>query len=160
MNVEETKLPGIGLRHDFLTGAGRRIGVVSTKTGARHLVVYDAQDQDAVEVSVELSSAESQVLAELLGAPRLIERLAKLREQVEGLTTSGIPLSADAPYVGRPMGDAAIRTRTGVSIVAVFRDDRVHPSPGPEFVLQQGDKLIVVGTEEGVREAAAILDPS
>lgn len=160
MNVEETKLPGIGLLHAFLTGAGRRVGVVSTKSGARHLVVYDEHDPDAVRLSVELTSAESQVLAELLGAPRLIERLQRLREQVEGLATSGIPLSADSQYAGRPMGDAAIRTRTGVSIVAVIRDEQVHPSPGPEFVLRAEDKLVVVGTEEGVREAAAILDPS
>lgn len=159
MEVEETKLPGVGLRHDFVTEGGRRIGVISLKTGSRHLAVYREDDPDTVKVSVELTHDESQLLAELLGAPRVIERLAKLREQVEGITTAGIPLGEGSPYVGRTLGDAAIRSRTGSSIVAVFRHDEVTPSPTPDFRFQSGDKVVVVGTEEGVRAASEILAP-
>ncbi len=46
MEIEETKLPGIGLRHDFVTHAGRRLGVVSHRDGERDLVVYDPADPD------------------------------------------------------------------------------------------------------------------
>ncbi|MGH3424705.1 MAG: hypothetical protein ACRDO8_08255 [Nocardioidaceae bacterium] len=68
MDVEETRLPGIGLRHDFVNDQGRRVGVVSQRTGARHVVLYDEADPDAVAASVELTEDESQILAELLGA--------------------------------------------------------------------------------------------
>lgn len=159
MEVEETKLPGVGLRHDFVTAAGRRVGVISLKSGARHLALYREDDPDTVQVSVELSNDEAGLLAELLGAPRVIERLAKLREQVEGITTAGIWLSDSSPYVGRTLGDAAVRTRTGASIVAVFRHDEVTASPTPDFRFHGGDKVVVVGTEEGVRAASEILAP-
>lgn len=159
MEVEEIKLPGIGLRHDFTTAAGRRVGVISLKSGARHLAIYGEDDPDSVAASVELSTEESQVLSELLGMPRVIERLAKLREQIEGITTAGIPLTPDSPFVGRNLGDAQIRSRTGASIIAVFRDDEVAASPTPDFRFRAGDKVVLVGTEEGVKAAAAILEP-
>jgi TrkA domain protein len=62
--------------------------------------------------------------------------------------------------VERPLGDAEIRTRTGVSVVAVARRDGVEVSPRPDFVFQAGDKVIVVGTDDGVKAVDAILNPS
>ncbi|MFT4085450.1 MAG: TrkA C-terminal domain-containing protein [Nocardioides sp.] len=160
MEVEEVKLPGLGLRHDFACLNGRRVGVVTLKNGGRQLIVYDKYDPDAVQVSVDLDADEASVLAELLGAPKVIERLHRLREQVEGLATTGIPLRSSSPYIGRTLGDAEIRTRTGASIVAVVRGDTVTPSPTPDFRFEDGDKVVVVGTDEGVRAAADILNPS
>ncbi|HEV7757234.1 MAG TPA: cation:proton antiporter regulatory subunit [Mycobacteriales bacterium] len=157
MDIEETRLPGIGLRHDFVTRQGRRIGVISQKNGARELFMYDPDDPDSCRAVIDLTPEESEVVAELLGAPRVIERLARLSEQVEGITTEGIPVTADSPFTGRTLADAQIRTRTGASIVAVIRGDQVVPSPGPDFRFQIGDKVVVVGTEEGVHEAAKIL---
>lgn len=159
MEVEEVKLPGLGLRHDFACLTGRRVGVVSLKNGGRQLIVYDEDDPDAVQVSVELDADEAAVLAELLGAPKVIEKLHRLREQVEGLATTGIPISPDSPYVGRTLGDAGIRTRTGASIVAVVRHEGVTPSPTPDFMFQADDKVVIVGTDDGVRAAAEILNP-
>jgi len=160
MEVEEVKLPGLGLLHDFSCLTGRRVGVVSLKNGGRQLIVYDEQDPDSVQVSVDLDADEAAVLAELLGAPKVIERLQRLREQVDGLATTGIPLAEDSPYVGRTLGDAGIRTQTGASIVAVARRDEVTPSPTPDFRFRAGDKVVIVGTDEGVKAAAAILNPS
>ena len=59
---------------------------------------------------------------------------------------------------GRTLGDTAMRTRTSTSIVAVVRDHLVSPSPGPEFVFRAGDLVVVVGTGEGLGQAAAILE--
>ena len=44
IEVEEVALPGIGLRHDFQTRHGRRVGVVSHLTGKRELLVYGIAD--------------------------------------------------------------------------------------------------------------------
>jgi TrkA domain protein len=157
VDIEETRLPGIGLRHDFVTRQGRRIGVISQKNGSRELFMYDPDDPDACRAVIDLTPEESEVVAELLGAPRVIERLARLREQVEGIATEGIPITATSPYTGRTLADAQIRSRTGASVVAVIRGEQVVPSPGPDFRFQVGDKVVVVGTEDGVHEAAKIL---
>ncbi|GAA4968660.1 cation:proton antiporter regulatory subunit [Kineococcus glutinatus] len=157
MDIEETKLPGVGLRHDFVTERGRRIGVISTRNGDRELVVYSVDDPDACQLVVDLEPGEAEALAELLGAPRVIERLARLREQIEGLATEGIYVEAGSPYDGRTLADAQIRSRTGASVVAVVRKGDVMPSPTPSHRFHAGDKVVVVGTEDGVRETAKLL---
>jgi TrkA domain protein len=155
--VEETPLPGIGLRHDFQTAAGRRVGVVSHRDGRRELVIYDARDPDACVAQVRLTDEEADALAEILGATRVIERLAALRQQVEGLVSEEIPVRPGSPYDGRPLGDTRARTRTGASIVAVIRGGQVLASPGPEFVFAGMDVAVAVGTADGVAAVADIL---
>ena len=49
------------------------------------------------------------------------------------------------------------RTRTGVSVVAVIRGEQGFPAPGPDFVLEPKDTLVVVGTAEGINGATEIL---
>ena len=157
MDVEETALPGVGLRHDLLLRGGRRLGVVSQVNGDRELVLYDEQDPDASHEVVHLSPQEAATLAELLGAPRVVERLARLREQVQGIATEGIVLPPESPFATSTLGDTAMRTRTGVSVVAVIRDSDVTASPQPAFPFRPGDRLIVVGTHEGVEAARRLL---
>jgi TrkA domain protein len=157
VDIEETRLPGVGLRHDFVTRHGQHVGVISQKNGGREVFMYDPEDPDACRAVIDLTPEESEVVAELLGAPRVVERLARLQEQVEGITSEGIRIPAGSPYVGRSLGEAQIRSRTGASVVAVIRGDDVVPSPSPDFRFQLGDKVVVVGTEEGVHEAAKIL---
>lgn len=157
VDLEETKLPGVGLRHDFTTARGRRIGVISTRGGDRELLLYSQDDPDACHAVVDLDPDEAEVLAELLGQPRVIERLARLREQIEGLATEGVYVDGGSPFEGRTLGDAAIRSRTGASVVALVRNGEVIPSPTPTQVFNSGDKIVVVGTQEGVRATAELL---
>lgn len=55
MEIFETPLPGIGIRYEFATNAGRRVGVVVHRDGHRDLVVYRADDPDACEGNLELT---------------------------------------------------------------------------------------------------------
>jgi TrkA domain protein len=157
VEIEQTQLPGIGLRHVLITRGGRRVGVVVHRNGRHDLVVYHRGDPDSAEVSVALSGEESDALAELLGTPRVVQRLAQLHRQVEGLVSEQVPITPGSPYAGRPLGDTQARTRTGASIVAVVRDGRVHASPTPDFAFETGDVVVVVGTAEGTEAVARIL---
>ncbi|MBP2703861.1 cation:proton antiporter regulatory subunit [Microbispora sp. RL4-1S] len=158
MDIEQTALPGIGLRHEFTTRSGRRIGIISHRTGRRDLVIYDPADPDRACETVRLNDEEADALAELLGAPRIVQRLNELHRQVEGLVSQQLPIEPASPYGGRPMGDARVRTRTGASIVAVVRGGRVFASPAPDFVLEAGDVVVVVGSPESTAAVADILD--
>lgn len=158
MHIDETKLPGIGVRHDFRVRSGRRLGVVDHRDGQRELVVSDADDPDACAVSLTLTGAESDALAELLGAPRIGERLARLRSDVEGISTGQVTVEPGSPFSGRTLGDTATRTRTGASIVALLRRDDVITSPRPDQRLAAGDRVVVVGTLEGVRAVIALFE--
>ncbi|MBT8224039.1 MAG: cation:proton antiporter regulatory subunit [Dactylosporangium sp.] len=156
MDIERTALPGIGLRHVFTTERQRQIGVITHSTGRQDLVIYDEDDPDSAELIV-LTPAEAGVLAELLGTARIVERLAELHRQVEGLMSVQVTITASCQYAGRSLAETRARSRTGASIVAVVRNRDVIVSPRPDFVFRPGDVVVVVGTEEGASAVAAIL---
>jgi TrkA domain protein len=157
MEIQETALPGVGLRHDFTTRAGRQLGVVSYRTGRRDLLVYERDDPDATQEVIRLTDEEADALAELLGAARLVEHLAALTQQVEGLAIDWLPIRPGSPYAGRAIADTQARSRTGVSIVAILRGDGAIPAPTPDVRLDPGDTLVVVGTPKGVKDLSKLL---
>jgi TrkA domain protein len=158
--IEETRLPGVGVRHEFVTRAGKRIGVLSHRSGYRELLIYDDRDLDACSQTVRLEEQDSRTLAELLGADEVSERITDLQQSVEGLAIDWLPLRAGSAYVGATLGDTQLRQRTGVSVVAVIRGDRTVPAPGADLRLQAGDVAVVVGTAEGIHAAFELLQGS
>lgn len=157
VRVEQTALPGIGVRHDMITAAGRRVGVVSHRNGRRDLVLYDRDDPDACVASIRLTDDEAEALADFLGASLMLGQLAGLRQQAAGLLTEQLPIAPSSPYVGRRLGHTRIRTRTSASVVAVLREREVIPSPDPSFVFAAGDVIVVVGTRESLDKVTRIL---
>jgi TrkA domain protein len=157
VDVERTNLPGIGLRHDFRTEKGRRAAVVSYVSGHRELVIYRSDDPDSALCSLKLNTDEANGLAELLGATRIVERLAALQRQVAGLITMQVPIIAGSPFDSRTLGDTQARTRTGASIVAVIRGGQILASPRPDFTFEPGDLVVAVGTAEGTSAVSDIL---
>lgn len=157
MNVEVTPLPGIGVRKDFAIRSGRRVGVINHRDGHTELIVSKSDDPDACVASLPLTGDEAGALANLLGAPQLVAQLTEEHRDLPGINTKQLSISSGAPFDGRNLGDTALRTRTGVSIVAVMRAGQAIPSPGPEFTLTAGDLLVVVGTAEGLTKAREIL---
>ncbi|MGI5126027.1 cation:proton antiporter regulatory subunit [Pseudonocardia sp. CA-107938] len=158
MNVEVTPLPGIGVRKDFAIRGGRRLGVVSHRDGKIELIISKADDPDACQAEIPLTTDEASALANLLGAPQLVQQLSREHADLPGIETRGLPLGTGSPYDGRTLGDTALRTRTSVSVVAVMRAGQVHPSPTPDFTLTAGDILVTVGTTEGLDAAVKILE--
>lgn len=157
-DIHETPLPGVGLRHEFTTRAGEHLGVVTHRTGRRDLVLYAAGDPDTAWATVALTAEESGVLADLLGGSRLVARLGRLQQQVDGLALDWVPVPPGSPFAGRTIGAAGVRSVTGVSIVAVLRRGRAAPAPGPDFVLEEGDTAVVVGTPDGIAALVELLE--
>jgi TrkA domain protein len=157
MEIRQTSLPGVGLRYDMTTRAGRMLGVLVHVSGRHDLLVFDRDDPDDTQVVVQLSQEEAEGLGELLGASRLVGPLLELQQRVEGLAIDWLPIPASSPHANGALGDTQARTRTGVSIVAVLRGGTAHPSPGPEFRFQPDDTAVVVGTPQGITALGRIL---
>ena len=154
--IEQTQLPGMGVRFDFNTDDGMRIGVVHHRSGRREVFVCTAGDPDSAIVTLDLTDDEVHNLVDVLGGSQIVENMARL-QRVEGLAIDWISVAPGTPYGGRTIGDARIRTRTGVSVVAVIRGDTPHPAPGPEFGIEPDDVLVVVGTATGIAMVTDIL---
>jgi len=158
MDVQVTPLPGIGTREDFTVRSGQRIGVVTHRDGHVELIVARADDPDACVASTPLTTEESNTLASLLGAPHAVGQLAEQLRDIEGIVTTQVPIQPGSPFEGRTLADTRLRTRTGVSVVAVIRREVVHPSPRPDFTFAGNDLVVMVGTVDGLKDAARIID--
>lgn len=153
--IEETHLPGIGVRHDFGCASGSRVGVVSRPSGRREVVFYDRRDPDAVKGSVDLSPEEANALGELLGGSRIVSSLTELKSEIEGLAIDWVELPGGFPT--GTIAERAPRSRTGVTVVAVIREGTPTPAPGPDDELRAGDTAVIIGTVDGVAEVATLL---
>ena len=73
---------------------------------------------------------------------RIISQLKTASRSMD-LNWEGIP--ADSPLVGKSIRELNIRNATGVSIVAIIRDEDFIPNPEPDFVFLQTDIVGVIG---------------
>ena len=157
VDLVETLLPGIGIRYELRTRAGLVLGIVVRREGAAEVVVYDKHDPDQAREVVQLDADEADVVAEVLGAPRLAQRFADLSREVPGLRSARIALREGSPFDGRSLGDTRARTLTGCSIVAVVRDADIVTSPEPQEVLHAGDVLVAIGSQQGLEQLDTLL---
>ena len=158
MDVKEVLLPGVGLRYEFTSHNGERIGIVARRGGDFDVVLYGPEDPDQARPVFHLTDAEAEAVAQILGAPRIVERFTELSREVTGLETRQVHIVAGSPFVDHPLGDTRARTRTGASIVAIVRNEEVLASPGPAEMLHARDVLIVIGTEDGIAGVEQIID--
>jgi TrkA domain protein len=155
--IEKTDLPGLGVRYDMLTSEGLRVGVVHHRAGRRQFFVCPPDDPDSAFVNVNLTEDEAHSLIDILGGSQVVEGLARLQQHIEGLAIDWLPVEAGFAAARATIGDLRVRTRTGVSIVAVLRGDIPHPAPDPSFSIEAGDTLVVVGTPEGIQQVVEII---
>lgn len=159
MEVRETKLPGVGLRYEFENRYGERIAVIARRGGEFEVFVCaQPDDPDSARRVFRLTDREAEALAQILGAPRMVEGYADLTKEIPGLSAGQVMVVEGSRFDGRPLGDTRARTRTGSSIVAVVRGEEVLASPGPEEVLHGGDVLVVIGTDEGIAAVRQLVD--
>ena len=155
--VRETKLPGVGVRHEFTSEDGTDVAVIVHHDGRRELVTYDAEDPDACTSLVSLSEADTKTLGQILGVSAITENVTEIRQLIEGLAIDWTRLAVGSATAGTPIGASEFRTKTGASIVAVLRDNVPVPAPDADFVLAAGDVVVAVGPAEGLNTLRSML---
>jgi uncharacterized protein with PhoU and TrkA domain len=71
-------------------------------------------------------------------------------------TSAETVVESGSPAAGRSLSDLRIETETGMFVLAVQRGSRWIYRPRGRFTLQEGDRLISVGPEEGDEALAAL----
>lgn len=155
--VTETQLPGVGVRHEFSTGAGERVAVLTHRTGRRELALYDHADPDSCATVLHLNPDDTRTLSDLLGGVPWTEAAAGV-QRLAGVALDWVPIGAGSSHVGSTIGQAELRTRTGSSVVALIRGDETIPAPGPETAFASGDVVVAVGTPDGLRQLRDLLE--
>lgn len=155
-DVSKTLLPGVGVRHDFTSRSGERLGVISHRSGHKDLLVYDHDDPDSCALVLRLEDDDVRTLADILGGSQVTEDLTRL-QSIAGLTIDWIPVTGGSRCTGRRLADIGVYDDLGASIVAVVRGEETFASPGPEFTLHDGDTAVAVGTPQAVRRLFEVL---
>ena len=152
VELEETLLPGVGVRYQLRTRSGQLLGIVVQREGGAEIAVFDRRDPDQARETFRLDPEEVDAVAEVLGAPRLTQRFADLSREVPGLESARITVRDGSPFAGRTLGDTRARTLTGCSVVAIVRGADVVPSPAPGDPLHAGDVLVAIGSAAGLEQ--------
>ena len=156
-DVSETVLPGVGVRHEFTTDDGDRVGVLVHRNGRREILVYDDADPDACRSQLSLSPEDARTVVELLGASQVSEAVTAVQQKIEGLAIEWLEVEPGSSAAGTTIAQGMYRTRTGASIVAVIRGTTTIPAPGPEVAFEGGDIVVAVGTDDGLSQLRSLL---
>jgi TrkA domain protein len=155
-DIRETKLPGVGVQHDFQTEAGNRIGVITHHNGRRDVLVFDEQDPDMCQMALQLTEDEARVTGQMLGAAQVAQSVAEIHHFVGGLNIDWVTIGDSWGCIGQSIKATGL-DESGISVVAVVRGETTIAAPPPEFELMGADVLVIVGSPEGLLKAHTII---
>ncbi|HYR69007.1 MAG TPA: cation:proton antiporter, partial [Candidatus Dormibacteraeota bacterium] len=78
---------------------------------------------------------------------------------IAGATTDTFYLEPGSSAVGLSLAKLDLRGRTLATIIAVVREGKHHVTPDADFVLQQGDILVLVGDHDALEKAYEVMSP-
>ena len=157
--VTETQLPGVGVRYEFTTDDGERVGVLWHHSGRREVVVYDRDDPDVGRTVLHLEHRRQPgPSTELLGAAQVSEAVGAVQQRIEGLAIEWVEVAESSPTMaGRPSARAscapAPARRSSPSSAAGHHRARTRP----RLRARAGDVVVAVGTPDGLEQLRAAL---
>jgi TrkA domain protein len=157
MKVKTTELLGIGKSYSVDTADGARIVVIIHHHGHREIYYFHDLDQDEPNFSFHLSDEEArQVGTLLLGVdyqPVADDRIELLLKSVR---IDWLKVQPDSCLAGKTILQSQIRTRTGSTVIAIQRDDRMIGSPDINEVILPGDVLMSIGTRDQAKSLESL----
>jgi CPA2 family monovalent cation:H+ antiporter-2 len=93
----------------------------------------------------------------LRGRPASREANREWLRWLETSATQTYLLTEGCPFIGQNIRQTDLRARSGVTIVAITRNGEPHGNPPPEFLLSEGDVLVLVGTHRQLENAKSLL---
>ncbi|WP_162562505.1 cation:proton antiporter regulatory subunit [Salinigranum rubrum] len=145
-HVRETQIPGAGDRFVVTFDDDRQLTIIIRNEGERQVRWRSEADANS-ELLFELSEREARRLAEIFDGSYFESVDTDLENALEDADIEWVEVDDEAPVVGQTLRESGIRTRTGVSVIAVQRSDRTHSNPDSSFRIEAGDVLVVVGSK-------------
>jgi len=69
-----------------------------------------------------------------------------------------VRIKSDSTVAGQTIRDIPLRSMIGISILAVSRGGQVHYDPDPDFRIYPGDRLLIMGPPDGLKDAERALN--
>ncbi len=146
MDLQETRLPGVGTKFTIRLAAGGRLTVIVHNDGKRELYFFRGARDDEPRAVITLDDDEARSLGAVIGGayerPKIVE---DLELALGDLTIEWIPVPDTSPFIGRTLAESAFRARVGITVIAILREPEPISGAQPDDVLQRGDTLVTVG---------------
>ncbi|MCL9812109.1 cation:proton antiporter regulatory subunit [Natranaeroarchaeum aerophilus] len=146
MVVHESDLPGVGKKFEIDLKGEEKLVIVIHNTGKRELFVRKTPDADSeklFELSDKLARQVGTIMEGAYFQP--IKDTDVSTALGEDTLIEWAKVTADAEIAGGTLGDAAVRNRTGASIIAIQRGEETIESPTAETTIESGDTLVALG---------------
>ncbi|MFH1740750.1 MAG: NAD-binding protein, partial [bacterium] len=127
----------------------------SVEIFTRVLSKYLVPRQDVEKLVDQIRSANYVMLRNL---PKHTPATRDLGLYLAGADIVSMRVEAGAQIVGKSLGELGLRTRYGVTVLAVRRGEDVLSNPHGDFAVQADDILILLGDTESVGKVAKIVD--
>lgn len=147
MRVYETQLPGIGVRYTLRFENGHELVVLARNDGVREVFWRETSDADATPL-FELTEETARRVANILNGTYF----HPVEDGIEGIFEDArirwIHIDSDSPIADRTIGEVGIRSRSGVTILGIRRDETTLSDVTAQTRIQPDDVLVAVGSEE------------
>lgn len=87
------------------------------------------------------------------------KRLDELSQYLAGTTTDTVLILDGSPAAGKSLEESELRSRSGVTVIAVVRDGQSIHNPPADFRLAPGDVMVLLGSHKDLDQATEILSP-
>jgi TrkA domain protein len=146
IDLREARLPGVGVKYGFRLDAGGRISLILHNDGKRELYWFRRADDDEPSAVITLDDDEARQLGAVLGGayqrPKVVEDLEMALGE---LSIEWVAVPDSSPLIGKTLAEAALRAKTGITIIAILREPEPVSGAQPNDVIKHGDTLVTVG---------------
>jgi len=105
-------------------------------------------------INTQVQIIRSERYGLLRGARSASRRLSeKIYDFLEAGVVETFLVGNNSWIVGRSLGELDLRGKTGVTVIAVVRNEKTHGGPGADFRLESRDILVLVGDHQAVDRA-------
>lgn len=140
---EELELPGIGKKYIVRT-AEWEINIIVQDTGNKQ-IYFNRDDEIFFEVTLTPDEAKKigLILTEAIYQTVSKDKIEYIQKR---LIFEWIKIPDNSIFVGKSISDLEIRKKTGVSVVAVYRNNELLPNPDPyDFKFFPNDVIVCIG---------------
>jgi TrkA domain protein len=150
MEIREHDLPGVGKKFAITTSDGDRMTVIIHNSGHREIYHFE-RGEDYPSHAIRMDDSEARKLGAILGGAYFQPVVAESMEMVfQQLAVEWLKVGSASPLAGQSLAEAAVRKRTGASVIAILREGNAVPNPQPTERFAAGDTLVVVGDRQQV----------
>lgn len=158
MTVYEADVPGVGRKFELELGGGERLIVLIHHNGKREIYLRPGENQDSQKLFGLTGKRARQLGSILEGVYFQPVEMDDIQVPLGEAIIEWIDIDPSAPVVGQSLQDANIREQTGISIIAIQREEETIANPQPSTTIEAADILVSLGTRDEQRAFAELVE--